>query len=603
MNGLGMKIGGAVHACKLLLYLNMRQYPLVVFLLILCFAAKGQDPALWLDATTLENKGYYKNHGLKETKVVIGLSIENKDSVFKKSILKLHNPHINYIYLINSKNDTIYQTGDQLPFHSRPEYFWDFVLPIQSLGNSVDSFKLVFDNVGDPLFYSLELYSEREFQRIRSNENFVFGAVFSFSIGFIIIFVLLGFFNKDNTRYYFALFILSGTLWVYNINGVLFQMIWPDNAFLQNASRPFFSSTTIGTLVLYFLAFYKDYINRYVRYALVGFIWYLILRAVIIIITPGFFESEESKKIAFFVTTPLLIIGLFCIVFYLFWLLKFKQVLLHTISITIYFFFIIKVILKLFGINMMITGAHDEYFSTAVHFIIMTLFSIANIQEYRRNKRKRVAEKIAEADWRKTETGEKIVEAQENERNAIAKNIHDQVGGILAAMKIKLQTLKLVNKENQATEELIQLLNMCNGELHKIVDDLASPEFMDRDLSDVLNERMQMMCIASEINVHYNKQPLNINNKLGVKIYRIICELITNSIKHAYCSDIELKMEIINNNIHIDFSDNGVGMQTNTQTRGRGLQNIKSRIIFLNGNMQFSSHAGETKYLITIPIS
>jgi signal transduction histidine kinase len=579
----------------------MRLYPLVVFLLIFCFTAKGQNPTIWLDANTLETKGYFKNHGLKETKVVIGLSIENKDSVFKKRILKLHNPHINYIYLINSKNDTIYKTGDQLPFRSRPEYFWDFVLPIQSLGNSVDSFKLVFDNVGDPLFYSLELFSEREFQRIRSNENFVFGAVFSFSIVFIIIFVLLGFFNKDNTRYFFAAFIFSGTLWVYNINGVLYQMVWPDNTLLQNASRPFFSSTTIGTLVLYFLAFYKEYINRYVRYAFLGFLYYLIIRAVIIIITPGFFESEESKKIAFFVTTPLLIIGLFCIVLYLFWLLRFKQILLHTISITIYFFFIIKVILKLFGINLLITGAHDEYFSTAVHFIIMTLFSIANIQEYRRNKRKRVAEKIVETDRRKTEMGEKIVETQENERNAIAKNIHDQVGGILAAMKIKLQTMKLVSKDNQSTDDLIQLLNMCNGELYKIVDDLASPEFMDRDLAEVLNERIMMMCMATGINVHYDRKPLLIENKLGIKIYRIICELITNSIKHADCSDIELKIDIIGNSIHIDYSDNGIGLPVGNENSGRGLQNIKSRIGFLNGNMQVSSRSGETKYLITIP--
>jgi signal transduction histidine kinase len=579
----------------------MRLYPLVVFLLIFCFTAKGQNPTIWLDATALETKGYFKNHGLKETKVVIGLSIENKDSVFKKRILKLHNPHINYIYLINSKNDTIYKTGDQLPFRSRPEYFWDFVLPIQTLGNSVDSFKLVLDNVGDPLFYTLELFTEREFQRIRSNENFVFGAVFSFSIGFIIIFVLLGFFNKDSTRYFFALFILSGTLWVYNINGVLFQMLWPDNNFLQNASRPFFSSTTIGTLVLYFLAFYKDYINRYIRIALLGFLCYLILRSLIIIITPGFFESEESKKIAFFVTTPLLIIGLFCIVLYLFWLLRFKQILLHTISITIYFFFIIKVILKLFGINLLLSGAHDEYFSTAVHFIIMTLFSIANIQEYRRNKRKRVAEKIIEADRRKTEMGEKIVEAQENERNAIAKNIHDQVGGILAAMKIKLETMKLVSKDNQSTDDLIQLLNMCNGELYKIVDDLASPEFMDRDLAEVLNERIMMMCMATGINVHYDRKPLLIENKMGIKIYRIICELITNSIKHADCSDIELKIDIIGNSIHIDYCDNGIGLPTGNENSGRGLQNIKSRIGFLNGNMQVSSRSGETKYLITIP--
>lgn len=197
--------------------------------------------------------------------------------------------------------------------------------------------------------------------------------------------------------------------------------------------------------------------------------------------------------------------------------------------------------------------------------------------------------------------GEKIVEAQENERNAIAKNIHDQVGGILAAMKIKLQTMKLVSKDNQSTDDLIQLLNMCNGELHKIVDDLASPEFMDRDLAEVLNERIIMMCMATGIIVHYDRKPLLIENKLGIKIYRIICELITNSIKHADCSDIELKIDIIGNSIHIDYSDNGIGLPVGNENSGRGLQNIKSRIGFLKGNMQASSRSGETKYLITIP--
>jgi signal transduction histidine kinase len=88
---------------------------------------------------------------------------------------------------------------------------------------------------------------------------------------------------------------------------------------------------------------------------------------------------------------------------------------------------------------------------------------------------------------------------------------------------------------------------------------------------------------------------------LGIKIYRIICELITNSIKHADCSDIELKIDVIGNSIHIDYSDNGIGLPVGNENSGRGLQNIKSRIGFLNGNMQVSSRSGETKYLITIP--
>jgi len=239
----------------------MRHHFLVLFMLILCFFAKGQEASVWLSADELETKGYYQNHGFSKTRVVIGLSLENKDSVFKERILKIHNPHINNIFLINSRNDTIYKTGDHLIFNSRPEYFWDFVLPIQSIGKSVDSFKLVLDNSGEPLFYNLELFSKTEFQRIRSNENFVFGAVLSFSVVFMIIFMLLGFFNKDKSRFIFTFFIISSTLWLFNMNGVLFQMIWPNNIFIQHGSRVIFSSLTMISLIWYFGEFYNILID------------------------------------------------------------------------------------------------------------------------------------------------------------------------------------------------------------------------------------------------------------------------------------------------------------------------------------------------------
>jgi signal transduction histidine kinase len=439
-------------------------------MLILCFFAKGQEASVWLSADELETKGYYQNHGFSKTRVVIGLSLENKDSVFQERILKIHNPHINNIYLITSRNDTIYKTGDHRTFNSRPEYFWDFVLPVQSLGKSVDSFKLVLDNSGEPLFYNLELFSKTEFQRIRSNENFVFGAVLSFSVVFIIIFILLGFFNKDKSRFIFAFFIISSTLWLFNMNGVLFQMIWPNNIFLQHGSRVIFSSLTIVSLLWYFWEFYQKYIDRYTKYIFAVFICFICLRSLFIISEPGYLDNQFFKSGSYFMSTFILLVGSFCITFYVIRLLKIKELRLHTLCIIIYFLFIIKVVLKITGVDLSPYAPHDDYLASIVHFIIMTLFSIANIQEYRLNKKKRIYERIAEADLRKKIMSERIVEAQENERSAIAKNIHDQVGGMLAAMKIKLQTMKIRYQAGRDEDELICLLDNCNDELYKIVD-------------------------------------------------------------------------------------------------------------------------------------
>jgi signal transduction histidine kinase len=570
-------------------------------MLILCLSAKGQDPSVWLSASELETKGYYKNHGFSKTRVVIGLSLENKDSVFQERILKLHNPHINNIFLITSRNDTIYKTGDHLPFNSRPEYFWDFVLPIQTLGNSVDSFKLVLDNKGEPLYYNLELFSKTEFQRIRSNENFLFGAVLSFSVVFIIIFLLLGFFNKDKSRFIFAFFIISATLWLFNINGVLFQMIWPNNLFLQHGSRVVFSSLTIVSLLWYFWEFYQKYIDRYTKYIFAVFISFICLRSLFIISEPGYLDNQVFKTGSYFMSTFILLAGSMCFTFYVSWLLKIKELRLHTLCIFIYFLFIIKVLLKVTGIDLSPFAPHDDYLASMVHFIIMTLFSIANIQEYRLNKKKKIYERIAEADLRKKIMSERIVEAQENERSAIAKNIHDQIGGMLAAMKIKLQTMKICYQAGRDEDELIYLLDNCNDELYKIVDELTTPEFSQRDLSEIIQDRIKLISLATDIRISYEPAPLHIENNIAIKVYRIICELLTNSIKHSGCSDIVVQINNHEGSLIINYADNGVGLQENPKEKGRGMENIKSRIEFLQGNLILMSKPGETKYAITIP--
>jgi signal transduction histidine kinase len=570
-------------------------------MLIFCFFAKGQDASVWLSAAELETKGYYKNHGFSKTRVVIGLSLENKDSVFKERILKIHNPHINNIFLINSRNDTIYKTGDHLIFNSRPEYFWDFVLPIQSLEKSVDSFKLVLDNSGEPLFYNLELFSKTEFQRIRSNENFVFGAVLSFSVVFMIIFLLLGFFNKDKSRFIFTFFIISSTLWLFNMNGVLFQMIWPNNIFIQHGSRVIFSSLTMISLIWYFGEFYKKYIDRYTKYIFIAFICFICLRGIFIISEAGYIDKQFFKTGSLFISTFILLTGSFCFTFYVCWLLKIKELRLHTLCIFIYFLFIIKVVLKITGVDISPLAPHDDYLASIVHFIILTLFSIANIQEYRLNKKKRIYERIAEADLRKKLMSERIVEAQENERSAIAKNIHDQVGGMLAAMKIKLQTMKIRYQAGRDEDELIYLLDSCNDELYKIVDDLTTPEFSQRDLSEIIQDRIKLISLATDIHISYVPEPLGVDNNTAIKVYRIICELLTNSIKHSGCTDIELSISLKEALLFVNYSDNGMGIEEKPNAKGRGLENIKSRIEFMQGDLNLKSQKGETRYTITIP--
>jgi signal transduction histidine kinase len=94
---------------------------------------------------------------------------------------------------------------------------------------------------------------------------------------------------------------------------------------------------------------------------------------------------------------------------------------------------------------------------------------------------------------------------------------------------------------------------------------------------------------------------LHIENNTAIKVYRVICELLTNSIKHSGCSDIAVKINNHEGSLIINYTDNGVGLKEKPNGKGRGMENIKSRIEFLQGNLILMSKSGETKYTITIP--
>lgn len=75
-----------------------------------------------------------------------------------------------------------------------------------------------------------------------------------------------------------------------------------------------------------------------------------------------------------------------------------------------------------------------------------------------------------------------------------------------------------------------------------------------------------------------------------VVLYRVICELINNSLKHSQCSKIRLSLQYIDSEIRLNYSDNGVGFNPQEMVDcGMGLSNISSRVNSLNGTFEIES--------------
>jgi signal transduction histidine kinase len=88
---------------------------------------------------------------------------------------------------------------------------------------------------------------------------------------------------------------------------------------------------------------------------------------------------------------------------------------------------------------------------------------------------------------------------------------------------------------------------------------------------------------------------------LEINIYRIICELLTNSIKHSNATIVKISISKINNQIWVNYSDNGSGFDyfdALNNSSGIGISNIRNRVEFLKGNIQYRNHDG-SNFLIS----
>lgn len=89
----------------------------------------------------------------------------------------------------------------------------------------------------------------------------------------------------------------------------------------------------------------------------------------------------------------------------------------------------------------------------------------------------------------------------------------------------------------------------------------------------------------------------------GSIIFRIIQELIANSLKHSNCDSIQIQMARSDERIIINYTDDGIGFDPEQVRVGLGLSNIQSRVESLKGNIQLASGPTGTRYEIEIPVA
>ena len=196
----------------------------------------------------------------------------------------------------------------------------------------------------------------------------------------------------------------------------------------------------------------------------------------------------------------------------------------------------------------------------------------------------------------------------EKERSRIASDLHDELGPLLSAVKMKINSFELADSTDYPElEKTNDHIDSVITRMREISFDLMPSSLLKKGLGAALNEYFSFL--KKQHSIHFiviNEADYFINENKAVNIYRIVQEVIHNSIKHSKSTEIATEIKIVDNKVCLAMSDNGMGFNYKemlAQSSGIGLGSINNRVEIVGGKMLVSSlHNKGTKYYFEIPL-
>lgn len=203
-----------------------------------------------------------------------------------------------------------------------------------------------------------------------------------------------------------------------------------------------------------------------------------------------------------------------------------------------------------------------------------------------------------------------MIEGQEKERQRIANDLHDDLGGLMANVKLHFNSLQ---EKNNATEDELYgktnaLLDEAYNKIRAIAHAKNSGVIAKQGLLKAVEQMGEKVSAANRISVTVKDFGLDnrLENSLELTLFRIIQELITNIIKHANATNANIHLTNHGDTLNILVEDNGIGFDTQkitTHEKGMGLKSIDKRIAHLDGTLHIESAPGKgATVIIDIPV-
>lgn len=206
-----------------------------------------------------------------------------------------------------------------------------------------------------------------------------------------------------------------------------------------------------------------------------------------------------------------------------------------------------------------------------------------------------------------------IIKTEEKERRRFSNDLHDGLGPLLSSAKLSISALdsSIVTAQNRAIlKSAGEVIDEAIKSLKEISNNLNPHVLNNFGVSRALNSFINKLVLPSQIKISFTSDLANERYDSGIEaiIYRVVCELVNNSIKHSKASKIVVDLKSNGGSIEIAVSDNGVGFDREILDKGEartgmGLSSIISRISSVKGDILIDTAIGQgTKITIKIGV-
>lgn len=525
------------------------------------------------------------------------------------SYLSIDNTSLDTVSIYRIDDDAnfrqVYLAGALIPFDADDKYVWHTVeLPPDKLSFYLVAMKSPEKNIN--VQYRI-LPGEQLQQEYQSHDRIIF--FYTGVVCLIVIVILLAFllFQKAVFASYLG-YILCAFTWIISHYGYMFPYLYPNVPAINEIIKPI-SSLGAGFFLLKVMNQVfrqqiqaKTNFDKCMKATLYILPW--AIASMFLLLIPGAHFIRYFLVIAWHVVL-IFTLSMIAITPVSFIRSGATAKILSSAMFVICTVTIVQLLLNSGFINNFFIGEHGITLGSLLENIIIAFGLFYNLLQ----EKKQREQQVRALELQQAETLKRLIRVQDNERKRIAGDLHDNIGPLLAALKINFRRIihaddrSILNGLATKTESII---DDSIAEIHNVALNLMPKGLSSNGLIITLQEYFDSLQQLYNKAIVFNHQVDSIlNPELQINLYRLICELALNSARHSGASNITVCMSANEREVLLRIQDDGKGFEKRQgdNKKSLGLQNAENRVLFMNGTFDLQSQSGKgTQIEIKLPL-